>query len=350
MTAAALATGNAVVLKPAEQSPGVRACGSSRRCGPGASRRRRSRCSPARATSARRSSATRDVQTIAFTGSLPVGLEIIRAGGRGRARPARDQARGRRARRQELRDRRRRRRPRRGGPRRSSSSAFAYAGQKCSAASRVLVHEAIADQLIERVAGAARVLVVGQADGARNRGAAGDRARGAGAGRALRRARRARRGGSSPGPSRCRTRGWFCPPTVAADLPPDSRGARGGDLRAAADDRARPRRRARVRHRRRPSVRAHRRAVRARSRRPSGTSAIAPRSATCTSTAGSPARRSAASRSAATACRERAPRPAVPDYLLQLRRAPGRDREHHAPRAGRVAGADAAVSCRASML
>ena len=42
-------------------------------------------------------------------------------------------------------------------------SAFVYAGQKCSAASRVLVHEAIADQLIERIAGAVRVLVVGQA-------------------------------------------------------------------------------------------------------------------------------------------------------------------------------------------
>ena len=38
------------------------------------------------------------------------------------------------------------------------SSAFVYAGQKCSAASRVLVHEAIADPLIERVAGAVRVL------------------------------------------------------------------------------------------------------------------------------------------------------------------------------------------------
>ena len=44
------------------------------------------------------------------------------------------------------------------------SSAFVYAGQKCSAASRVLVHEAIADALLERVAGAVEVLVVGQAD------------------------------------------------------------------------------------------------------------------------------------------------------------------------------------------
>ena len=33
-------------------------------------------------------------------------------------------------------------------------SAFGYAGQKCSAASRVLVHEAVADTLLERLAGA----------------------------------------------------------------------------------------------------------------------------------------------------------------------------------------------------
>ena len=33
-------------------------------------------------------------------------------------------------------------------------SAFGYAGQKCSAAARVLVHEATADTLLERLAGA----------------------------------------------------------------------------------------------------------------------------------------------------------------------------------------------------
>src|SRR4029079_11253009 len=43
-------------------------------------------------------------------------------------------------------------------------SAFVYAGQKCSAAARVLVHEAIADALLERVAGAMQTLQVGQAD------------------------------------------------------------------------------------------------------------------------------------------------------------------------------------------
>ena len=44
------------------------------------------------------------------------------------------------------------------------SSAFAYGGQKCSAASRVLVCEPLADALTERLGGAAGVLVVGQAE------------------------------------------------------------------------------------------------------------------------------------------------------------------------------------------
>ena len=43
-------------------------------------------------------------------------------------------------------------------------SAYEYAGQKCSAAARVLAHEAIAEQLTERLAGAVRTLRVGPAD------------------------------------------------------------------------------------------------------------------------------------------------------------------------------------------
>jgi RHH-type proline utilization regulon transcriptional repressor/proline dehydrogenase/delta 1-pyrroline-5-carboxylate dehydrogenase len=43
-------------------------------------------------------------------------------------------------------------------------SAFVYAGQKCSAAARVLVHEALHDGLLERLAGAVEVLEVGQAE------------------------------------------------------------------------------------------------------------------------------------------------------------------------------------------
>jgi RHH-type proline utilization regulon transcriptional repressor/proline dehydrogenase/delta 1-pyrroline-5-carboxylate dehydrogenase len=44
------------------------------------------------------------------------------------------------------------------------ASAFAYAGQKCSAASRALVHEAIVDAVLERVAGAVATLRVGAAE------------------------------------------------------------------------------------------------------------------------------------------------------------------------------------------
>ena len=43
-------------------------------------------------------------------------------------------------------------------------SAFAFAGQKCSAAARVMVHEAIAELFLERLAGAVQVLQVGQAE------------------------------------------------------------------------------------------------------------------------------------------------------------------------------------------
>ena len=101
------------------------------------------------------------MHTIAFTGSGPVGLKIIRAAAEPGARHLKRVV-------AEM-----------GGKNcvivdsdadlddavpAIVSSAFVYAGQKCSAASRVLVHEAIADALLERVAGAVEVLVVGQAD------------------------------------------------------------------------------------------------------------------------------------------------------------------------------------------
>ena len=44
------------------------------------------------------------------------------------------------------------------------ASAFNYAGQKCSAAARVLCHEAIHDTLVERLAGAVELLEVGPAE------------------------------------------------------------------------------------------------------------------------------------------------------------------------------------------
>jgi RHH-type proline utilization regulon transcriptional repressor/proline dehydrogenase/delta 1-pyrroline-5-carboxylate dehydrogenase len=218
MTAGALATGNSVVLKPAEQSPG---------CALMLVRALRAGGVPPSAISLLPGEgdvgaalvAHPGVHTIAFTGSLPVGLEINRAaaavapgqhhikrvvcelGGKNcvivhsdadldEAVPG------------------------------IVSSAFVYAGQKCSAAARVLVHEAIADQLIERVAGAAGVLVVGQAEqlgtdvppvierAAKERI---DRY----AALAAEQGQIAARVDSVP------ERGWFCSPTVAVDLPAD---------------------------------------------------------------------------------------------------------------------------------
>ena len=141
-------------------------------------------------------------------------------------------------------------------------SAFAFAGQKCSAASRVLVHEAIADQLCERLAGAAGVLLVGQAERFDTdvppviEREAQERVIGY---REL-----AERSGATMLAQAAVPEGadgWFCPATVVADLPADSRVFVGGDLRAAVGGPAGPRRRARVRARRRARVRADRRAV-----------------------------------------------------------------------------------------
>jgi len=220
MTAAALATGNTAVLKPAEQSPGcglmvVRAL---REAGvpPGAIA-----LLPGDGTAGAALVRHRDVATIAFTGSGPVGLEIMRAaaevpvGGKHLKRVVAEM----------------------GGKNcvivdsdadlddavpAIVQSAFVYAGQKCSAASRVLVHEAIADQLLERLAGAVDVLVVGQADTfgtdvppvieqeARDR-IQGYLTLGAQNGRLV----AERREGAAD-------HGWFVPPTVVADLPADS--------------------------------------------------------------------------------------------------------------------------------
>jgi RHH-type transcriptional regulator, proline utilization regulon repressor / proline dehydrogenase / delta 1-pyrroline-5-carboxylate dehydrogenase len=219
MTAAALVTGNSVVFKPAEQSPG---------CG-------------LRVVEALRAGGVPDsalalvpgegavgaalvshpaVATIAFTGSLAVGLEIMRSAAE--VRP------GQKALKRVVAEL--------GGKNcvvvdadadldeavpAIVSSAFIYAGQKCSAAARVLVHEAISDQLIERISGAVEVLRVGQASepgidvppvierSAQERvqryGELAER-QGTVAARA------------EPVPSH----GWFCPPTVAVDLDPES--------------------------------------------------------------------------------------------------------------------------------
>jgi RHH-type proline utilization regulon transcriptional repressor/proline dehydrogenase/delta 1-pyrroline-5-carboxylate dehydrogenase len=219
MVAAGLATGNAVVLKPAEQSPASAAL----------------LVEALRAGGVPEGAITlvtgfgdvgealvRDprVHTIAFTGSSAVGLEIVRAaaetpdaqphlkrvvaemGGKNcvlvdadadldEAVPA------------------------------IMRSAFGYAGQKCSAAARVLAHEGVADALVERLTGAMAALVVGQADefatdvppviehDAQNR--------------VERYAATAANEGAlvEPGPAPPGD-GWFCRPRLATDLPPES--------------------------------------------------------------------------------------------------------------------------------
>lgn len=154
MFAAALVTGNTVALKPAEQTPLIArtlfdiflAAGAPKDCiaflpGPGE-------------TIGRHLVSSNKVETIVFTGSKDVGLEIIRAASEvkpGQRHIKRVVA--------EL-----------GGKNaiiidESADldeavagviySAFGYAGQKCSAASRVIVHESIWDTVLERLASAA---------------------------------------------------------------------------------------------------------------------------------------------------------------------------------------------------
>jgi RHH-type transcriptional regulator, proline utilization regulon repressor / proline dehydrogenase / delta 1-pyrroline-5-carboxylate dehydrogenase len=219
MTAAALATGNAAVLKPAEQAPGcgLRVVQALRAGGvPDAALALLPGEGDAGAALVRHP----DVQIIAFTGSLPVGLEIVRAAAEtvpGQKHIKRVVA--------EL-----------GGKNcvivdadadldeaipAIVDSAFGYAGQKCSAAARILVHEAIAEQLITRLAGAVQVLVVGQAQElATEVPPVIERS-------AQERVNRYVELASTSGRIAARAtpvpeRGWFCPPTVAVDLPAGS--------------------------------------------------------------------------------------------------------------------------------
>jgi len=219
MTAAGLAAGNAVVLKPAEQSPasalvlvealheaGVPRAALALLPGYG----------DAGAALVRHP----DVHVIAFTGSNAVGLEIVRASAEtpeGQAHVKRVVS--------EM-----------GGKNcvivdsdadldevvpAVMQSAFTYAGQKCSAASRLLAHEAAFDKLVDRLAGAVEVLQVGQADDfatevppviEREAQERVERYASLAAGDGL----IAARGEGVP------EEGWFCAPTLAVDLPPDS--------------------------------------------------------------------------------------------------------------------------------
>ena len=200
MVAAGLATGNAVVLKPAEQAPGCALRAGARRCARPACRRARSRCCRARATSAPRWSRDPRVHTIAFTGSR-------------RGRPG---------------DRPRRRRDRAAASSHLKrviaemggkncvivdadadldevvpalvQSAFAYAGPEVlGRLARARATRRSTTRSSSASPGAVEVLAVGPGRAARHRRPARDRARGAGARRALRRRGRARRAGSPRG-------------------------------------------------------------------------------------------------------------------------------------------------------
>jgi acyl-CoA reductase-like NAD-dependent aldehyde dehydrogenase len=161
MVSAALVMGSPVLLKPAEQSP---ACGAAlvellyeAGVEPAALA-----LLPGDGDLGRRLVADPRVATIAFTGSVAVGLEIQR-----RAHAAEGQLQIKRIV-SEL-----------GGKNcvlvdsdvdldeavpAIVRSAYGYAGQKCSAAARALVHHAIADRLIERLSGAVELLRVGPAE------------------------------------------------------------------------------------------------------------------------------------------------------------------------------------------
>jgi RHH-type proline utilization regulon transcriptional repressor/proline dehydrogenase/delta 1-pyrroline-5-carboxylate dehydrogenase len=219
MTCAGLATGNSVVLKPAEQSPG---------CALMLFRALREAGVPPDAVSLLPgegdvgAALVKDprVHTIAFTGSGAVGLEIVREAAI--LRPGQKHL--------------KRVIAEMGGKNcvivdsdadldevvpALITSAFVYAGQKCSAAARVLAHEAIHDALVERLSGAVEVLEVGQAS---------DLGidvppviEQASKERVERYAAEAERSGRIAGrAARTPDHGWFATPTLAADLPEDS--------------------------------------------------------------------------------------------------------------------------------
>jgi len=161
MTAAALATGNAVCLKPAEQSPACALAIHEALTAAGLPRGTLSLLPGAGQVGAALV-AHPGVHTIAFTGSERVGLEIVAAA----AKPAPGQLHMKRV------------VAEMGGKNcmivdadadlddvvpAALGSAFGYAGQKCSATSRLLVHERIAPTLRERLTGALETLLVGDA-------------------------------------------------------------------------------------------------------------------------------------------------------------------------------------------
>jgi RHH-type transcriptional regulator, proline utilization regulon repressor / proline dehydrogenase / delta 1-pyrroline-5-carboxylate dehydrogenase len=219
MVSAGLATGNAVILKPAEQTPAtaymvIRAL---RESGvpPEALG-----FLPGEGPVGAKLVGDPRVHTIAFTGSNKVGLEIIRR--------AADTPPGQNHLKRVVAEM--------GGKNcvivdsdadlddvvpALIKSAFNYAGQKCSAAARVLAHEAIHDALVERMAGAVEVLNVGQAsDPEVDLGPVIEQEAQE---RVARYAEEASRSGRIAAVAKdVPDRGWFATPTLATELPEGS--------------------------------------------------------------------------------------------------------------------------------
>jgi RHH-type proline utilization regulon transcriptional repressor/proline dehydrogenase/delta 1-pyrroline-5-carboxylate dehydrogenase len=220
MTAAALVTGNAVLLKPAEQSPG---------CGGELVRALHEAGVPGDVLALLPGEGEvgaalvdhPDISVIAFTGSGAVGQQILRRAG--------DVVPGQRHLKHVVAEM--------GGKNcivvdadadlddavpAIAYSAFGFAGQKCSACSRVLVHESLADALTERLHGLLETLTVDQAvrfgvdvppviERESLERIEGHVARAAAAGATV------RRGGSGPGGN-----GWFVAPTVVSGVAADA--------------------------------------------------------------------------------------------------------------------------------
>jgi RHH-type proline utilization regulon transcriptional repressor/proline dehydrogenase/delta 1-pyrroline-5-carboxylate dehydrogenase len=219
MVAGALASGNAAILKPAEQAPasGLACVAALREAGVPPET---IGLLPGEGDVGAALVEHPEVATIAFTGSRPVGLGIVERA----AHTAPGQRRVKRVV-SEM-----------GGKNclivdsdadlddaipALVASAFTYGGQKCSAAARALAHEAIADELIERLAGAVALLCVGQAEDFATQvpplieRSAQQRVLGY-------QARADRDGHLIVGGTTAPDRGWFVPPALATELRPDS--------------------------------------------------------------------------------------------------------------------------------
>jgi RHH-type transcriptional regulator, proline utilization regulon repressor / proline dehydrogenase / delta 1-pyrroline-5-carboxylate dehydrogenase len=225
LAAAALATGNAVVLKPAEQTP---------LCAMVLVEALRDAGVPPEAIGllpgggdvAARLVRDPRVATVAFTGSTAVGLDVRAA--------AAELAPGQRALKRAIVEM---------GAKNCAvvavdadldvvvpalmRSAFACAGQLCSSVSRVLVADALADALTERLAAAVAALRVGPAEDAETD--VGPVIGRAARGRVARYGRVAAEGGTvlahrpdALPAGEAFARGWYCAPLLVADLAPDA--------------------------------------------------------------------------------------------------------------------------------